>query len=123
MVGLPGIFHKLCCLDNFCFIGCTYYTDYYINQKSNKADVVFHSFLLEPDDTNEYLLCEIVPALLRPYVRELGQHLRTQQEYVNEQKIKISDYEQYIENWAHEIKKPLSLMTLLLDNRKTKCPL
>lgn len=68
------------------------------------------------------LLCEIVPALLRPYVRELGQHLRTQQEYVNEQKIKISDYEQYIENWAHEIKKPLSLMTLLLDNRKTKCP-
>ena len=87
-------------------------------KKSNKADVVFHSFLLEPDDTNEYLLCEIVPALLRPYVRELGQHLRTQQEYVNEQKIKISDYEQYIENWAHEIKKPLSLMTLLLDNRK-----
>ena len=120
LVGLPGIFHKLCCLDNFCFIGCTYYTDYYINQKSNKADVVFHSFLLEPDDTNEYLLCEIVPALLRPYVRELGQHLRTQQEYVNEQKIKISDYEQYIENWAHEIKKPLSLMTLLLDNRKNE---
>lgn len=36
-------------------------------KKSNKADVVFHSFLLEPDDTNEYLLCEIVPALLRPY--------------------------------------------------------
>lgn len=120
LVGLPGIFHKLCCLDNFCFIGCTYYTDYYINQKSNKADVVFHRFLLEPDDTNEYLLCEIVPALLRPYVRELGQHLRTQQEYVNEQKIKISDYEQYIENWAHEIKKPLSLMTLLLDNRKNE---
>lgn len=89
-------------------------------KKSNKADVVFHSFLLEPDDTNEYLLCEIVPALLRPYVRELGQHLRTQQEYVNEQKIKISDYEQYIENWAHEIKKPLSLMTLLLDNRKNE---
>ena len=87
-------------------------------KKSNKADVVFHSFLLEPDDTNEYLLCEIVPALLRPYVRELGQHLRTQQEYGKEQKLKIADYENYIEKWAHEIKKPLSLMTLLLDNRK-----
>ena len=24
----------------------------------------------------------------------------------------------YVENWVHEIKKPLSLMTLLLDNRK-----
>lgn len=34
------------------------------------------------------------------------------------QKLKIADYENYIEKWAHEIKKPLSLMTLLLDNRK-----
>ena len=43
---------------------------------------------------------------------------RTQQEYGKEQKLKIADYENYIEKWAHEIKKPLSLMTLLLDNRK-----
>lgn len=35
-----------------------------------------------------------------------------------QQKLKIADYENYIEKWAHEIKKPLSLMTLLLDNRK-----
>ena len=55
---------------------------------------------------------------MRPYLRELGQHLRTQQEYGKEQKLKIADYENYIEKWAHEIKKPLSLMTLLLDNRK-----
>lgn len=36
----------------------------------------------------------------------------------NEQKITVTDYEHYVENWVHEIKKPLSLMTLLLDNRK-----
>ena len=35
-----------------------------------------------------------------------------------QQKLKIADYENYIEKWAHDIKKPLSLMTLLLDNRK-----
>ena len=34
------------------------------------------------------------------------------------EQLKITDYESYIENWVHEIKKPLSLMTLLLDNRK-----
>lgn len=73
---------------------------------------------VEPDDRNEYLLCESFPASMRPYLRELGQHLRTQQEYGKEQKLKIADYENYIEKWAHEIKKPLSLMTLLLDNRK-----
>ena len=87
-------------------------------RKRNKADAIFRRFLLEPDDTNEYLLCEAVPAVLRPYICELGQHLRTQQEYINEQKITVTDYEHYVENWVHEIKKPLSLMTLLLDNRK-----
>lgn len=86
--------------------------------KRKRIDIAFRCFLLEPDDRNEYLLCESVPASLRPYLRELGQHLRTQQEYGKEQKLKIADYENYIEKWAHEIKKPLSLMTLLLDNRK-----
>ena len=86
--------------------------------KRKKIDIAFLCFLLEPDDRNEYLLCESVPASMRPYLRELGQHLRTQQEYGKEQKLKIADYENYIEKWAHEIKKPLSLMTLLLDNRK-----
>ena len=65
-------------------------------RKRNKTDAIFRRFLLEP----------------------LGQHLRTQQEYINEQKITVTDYQHYIENWVHEIKKPLSLMTLLLDNRK-----
>ena len=88
--------------------------------KRKKIDIAFRCFLLEPDDRNEYLLCESVPASMRPYLRELGQHLRTQQEYGKEQKLKIADYENYIEKWAHEIKKPLSLMTLLLDNRKGK---
>ncbi len=87
-------------------------------RKRNKADAIFRRFLLEPDDTNEYLLCEAVPAVIRPLICELGKHLRTQQEYINEQKITVTDYEHYVENWVHEIKKPLSLMTLLLDNRK-----
>lgn len=86
--------------------------------KRKKIDIAFRCFLLESDDRNEYLLCESFPASMRPYLRELGQHLRTQQEYGKEQKLKIADYENYIEKWAHEIKKPLSLMTLLLDNRK-----
>ena len=30
----------------------------------------------------------------------------------------LKDYEEYIQKWSHEIKTPLSLMTLVLDNRK-----
>lgn len=54
---------------------------------------------------------------MRPCIHELTRHLRRQQEYVNEQQLRIADYENYIEDWEHEIKKPLSLMTLPLDNR------
>ena len=86
--------------------------------RHSKIDTAFRRFLLEPDDTNEYLLYESTPASMHPYIHELAHHLRTQLEYVNEQQLKITDYESYIENWVHEIKKPLTLMTILLDNRK-----
>lgn len=85
--------------------------------KRKKIDIAFRCFLLEPDDRNEYLLCESFPASMRPYLRELGQHLRTQQEYGKEQKRKLR-ITKTTSRRAHEIKKPLSLMTLLLDNRK-----
>ena len=29
----------------------------------------------------------------------------------------LQDYEEYVEGWAHEAKTPLSLLTMLLDNR------
>ncbi|WP_330657313.1 sensor histidine kinase [Anaerocolumna aminovalerica] len=74
--------------------------------------------MLEPDETNEYLLSEVVSPSLRPYVHELGQCLREKQAEIEARNIQVTDYEYYIENWVHEIKKPLSLMTLLLDNRK-----
>ena len=40
-------------------------------RKRNKADAIFRRFLLEPDDTNEYLLCEAVPAVIRPLILSL----------------------------------------------------
>lgn len=44
------------------------------------------------------------------------------EEELNKQKTGLSDYEAYIEAWTHEIKTPLSLMTLVLDNRKDAMP-
>lgn len=87
-------------------------------RKHKKKKTYFRCFVLEPDEANEYLLCDAVSASLRPYIHELGRHMRAQQEAMDERNIQVSDYESYIENWVHEIKKPLSLMTLVLDNRK-----
>lgn len=86
--------------------------------RQHKASQAFSDFLLEPDEAGEYQLLESVPRSLHPYVRLLGEHLRNARGALDEQTTMVEDYETYIENWAHEIKKPLALMTLLLDNRK-----
>lgn len=89
-----------------------------IIRKRKQENLAFQRFLLEPDETNEYLLSEILSPSLRPYIHEIGQYLREKQTEIDERNMQVIDYEHYIENWVHEIKKPLSLMTLLLDNRK-----
>lgn len=86
--------------------------------QQKKIDAAFRQFLLEPDEKNEHLLCEVSPLLMHSYIQELGQHLRKHQADMDERAIQIADYENYVESWVHEIKKPLSLVTLVLDNRK-----
>ena len=86
--------------------------------QQKKIDTAFRRFLLEPDEKNEHLLCEVSPTLMHSYIQELGQHLRKHQADMDECAIQITDYENYVESWVHEIKKPLSLVTLVLDNRK-----
>ena len=34
----------------------------------------------------------------------------------------LAEYEDYVEKWAHEIKLPLSLLSLLLDNQSDQLP-
>ena len=46
--------------------------------------------------TNTYCV-KLFPQYYALISVELGQHLRTQQEYINEQKITVTDYEHYIE--------------------------
>ena len=52
--------------------------------------------------------------LLKPVFSE---YFRLREERQMEQE-KRKEYEEYIEGWAHEIKVPLSLFTLLLENRR-----
>lgn len=117
-VAYPGDFLKLSGLMIFVILSAFIIPLTLTIRKHKKENLAFQRFLLEPDEKNEYLLSEVAAPSLRPYIHELGQYLREKQAEVNERNIQIIDYENYIENWIHEIKKPLSLMTLLLDNRK-----
>ncbi|WP_019535985.1 sensor histidine kinase [Paenibacillus ginsengihumi] len=86
-------------------------------RKQNIVAAAFEAFLLEPNEANEEVLCRVSPRTHRPLIRRLGSVLRSYQTELNEQVTGLADYESYIEGWVHEIKKPLSLLTLVLDNR------
>lgn len=86
-------------------------------RKEAKIERIFHSFLVEPDEEHEQALCSLVEKNQEPYVRKCGWLLREKQDLLNDQILQLSEYETYIEAWVHEIKKPLSLQTLVLDNR------
>ncbi|WP_062049082.1 sensor histidine kinase [Bacillus sp. JCM 19034] len=88
-----------------------------INRKQKVLEAAFEDFILEPNETNEEILCRVSPRTNWPFIREVGNVLRSNQAEINEQMMELADYENYIEGWVHEMKKPLSLMTLVLDNR------
>ena len=58
----------------------------------------------------------------REYISLLGRKLRDNQAAYARLQVQLSDYEEYVESWAHETKTPLSLLTLLLDNRREELP-
>lgn len=88
-----------------------------IIRKQKKIEAAFQDFLLEPNETNEERLCQVSPQTHWSYINRIGNLIRSYQSELNDQVIELADYENYIEGWVHEIKKPLSLMTLVLDNR------
>ena len=83
-----------------------------------KKEQAFLTFLHNPDEYHEELLLETVSVAQREYIRQLGKTLRDKQLAYTELQTQLSDYEEYVESWAHETKTPLSLLTLLLDNRR-----
>jgi signal transduction histidine kinase len=89
----------------------------FLVHKLRKSEAAFQAFMLEPDEENEYALCQRVPRTQRRAVRQLGSLLRTHLATISDSKVQLADYETYLESWVHEIKTPLALMTLILDNR------
>ncbi|PWA11056.1 ATP-binding protein [Pueribacillus theae] len=88
-----------------------------IIRKQQIIEAAFQDFLLEANETNEEKLCRVSPKTHWSFIRRMGSVIRLNHAELNRQVIELADYENYIEGWVHEIKKPLSLMTLVLDNR------
>lgn len=95
---------------------------YVLVRLERKRRQAFLSFIDNPDEYHEELLLGTVNMAHREEIRLLGEILRDRQDTYTELQGQLNDYEEYVEAWAHETKTPLSLLTLLLDNRRDELP-
>lgn len=93
-----------------------------LGRRGQKKEKAFLDFLDNPDKYHEELLLKAVSGAEREKIRLLGETLRGKREAYTVLKEQLRDYEEYVEAWAHETKTPLSLLTLLLDNRRDELP-
>ena len=87
-------------------------------RREQKRTQAFSDFLHNPDLCSEETLLHTVGPSHRASIRLLGRILRGMQDDYARLQTQIGDQEEYVEAWAHEAKTPLSLLTLLLDNRR-----
>ena len=88
-----------------------------------KRERLFQAFLTDPDAVNEERLLHAVSRQERESLRLLAAVLREYRLKLGNLSEAVQDYEEYVEGWAHEAKTPLSLLTMILDNRADEIPL
>lgn len=90
--------------------------------RAKKRELAFSAFLRTPDAAHEQALCRLLAPREAHSAHLLGETLRAQQQTVAQLQAQMDDYEDYVELWAHEVKTPLALLTLVLDNRRDTLP-
>ena len=91
-----------------------------IAKKRRKVENIFFDFVQEPTLENEDQLIELIGKSHKTKVNYLANKLRNFYDEIEEIKLQTVDYEEFIESWVHEIKAPISLITLVLENRKNE---
>ena len=81
--------------------------------KQRKDEAVLLDFLETPDDRTRDAILERFDN--SESVRRLCQQVFSDQLLLNEKTVGLSEYQDYIEAWAHEVKTPLSLSTLVMN--------
>lgn len=93
-----------------------------LDRAEQKKEQAFEAFLNNPDKWQEENLLKAASVSDSDSIRKLGEVLREKQEACQKADAEAEDYEEYVEAWAHEIKTPLSLLTMILDNQSDVIP-
>lgn len=85
--------------------------------KEEKRKKAFGAFLNQPDEVNEEKLLRYTTYSDQEDIKQLALILRNKDSALAGALSELNDYEDYVESWAHEVKTPLSLLVMMLDNR------
>ena len=102
------------CVTLFLLVGALYV----IAGKEEKRRAAFLDFLDNPDMSEQLNTVQLLGDREQEWICAAGEQLRENDQRLKEEIQQREDYEEYIEMWAHEVKVPLSLLTLMLDNRR-----
>ena len=91
-------------------------------QREKNRWAEFFALLQNPNVYQEETLKKMLNTVQADAVRALADVLRQKEDDCGKEQAKLTEYEKYVEAWAHEIKTPLSLLTFLLDNRRDELP-
>ena len=91
----------------------------WVSQKiQRKQKKILETFLSDMDKETEEMLLASVDRCWHPIIQIASAQMREQVQTIKDKELELQNYREFIEEWTHEIKTPLSLATLVLGNRK-----
>lgn len=87
-------------------------------RKRGKQKSALQLFLDEPSDKSKKALQLVTNKYWHPIIQSLFLLMKGQSEAINNKQLESQNYRDFIEAWTHEIKTPLSLATLVINNHK-----
>lgn len=91
---------------------------YFLYKREEERERWIADFLDQPDQEREGEVCGVLSFREKHFFQVYVSHMREAKRALKEQETRLEEYEEYIESWAHEVKTPLALMMLMLDNRR-----
>ena len=87
-----------------------------------KKSSAYKAFIANPKTDTELELLHLSSASEKESIEKMADTLYQKQAEIGKLNSLLAEYEDYVEKWAHEIKLPLSLLSLLLDNQSDQLP-
>lgn len=93
---------------------------WYEQRKLKREQAAVESFFNEPNEATKQRLLTTTGDYWKPEIENIANLLSQQTQTIKHKNLELLNYQEYIEGWAHEIKTPLSLMTLIMANHEAE---